>query len=53
MQTGSYVHFFLYSPDECGGHVPTNSTEVVYVCIFVIQISGYDHYNPGKIPDTP
>ena len=29
MWTGSYVHFFLYSPIGCDGHTPTNSIEVM------------------------
>ena len=38
MRTGSYVHSFLYSLHECGGHIPSNSVEVVCACIFVLQI---------------
>ena len=38
MRTGNYVHFLLYSPNECGGHVPTIPIEVVCACILVIQI---------------
>ena len=38
MRTGYYIHLFLYSPHESGGHIPTISIEVVCACIFVIQI---------------
>ena len=38
MRTGDYVHSFLYSLRESGGHVPTSSIEVVCACIFVVQI---------------
>ena len=38
MRAGNYVHLFLYSPNESGGHIPTNSIEVVCACIFVVQI---------------
>ena len=35
MQTGNYVHSFLYSPSECGDHIPTRG---ISACIFVVQI---------------
>ena len=51
MQTGYYVHLFLYSPHESGGHILTNSIEVVCACIFVIRIyilTSYAVDRPGQ-----
>ena len=36
MRAGYYVHLFLHSPNESGGHIPTNTIEAACAYIFVI-----------------
>ena len=45
--------YFLYRRDGSGGHIPTNSIDVVCACIFVIQTYIHILYHNGQTQVTP